>query len=423
MLKRIQVEREARAYVVIGEWEKAIALYRELLEESEDANIYNLIGDVYVRMSSLNDALPEYLRAIDLYETEGLFENGIAVCKKALRLIPGYTELYFNLAVFYAEIGLLNEAAEAFKHYLQSNSKNRGALKKPVHYRKLISLLSSDPKLKAEVEEYYKKSNFHDNELDSIFSAASDSRADPPTLNLEEQPAPIIENIVTPEYEKAYEPQNTPENVQKPTPSYSEPPPPVKKEPETSIPIKTNIPSPTNTPLKTNVSENISNPTITKSVVPPTKAQDDDKPLDNEKDFQLLLHAMNELKIATTSPQKRDHYKIGLEYKSLGFYDAAIKEFQLSTATQQERLKSLKELGYCFLKKDKPDVAINAFNRALEEENKSNDDYYTLKYGLAVAYETMGYAEKAINAFEEIYLYNIDYLDVRDHLKKLKSTT
>ncbi|MDD2889640.1 MAG: tetratricopeptide repeat protein [bacterium] len=407
MLKRIQVEREARAYVVIGEWEKAIALYRELLEESEDPNIYNLIGDVYVRMSSLNDALPEYLRAIDLYETEGLFENGIAVCKKALRLIPGYTELYFNLAVFYAEIGLLNEAAEAFKHYLQSNSKNKGPLKKPVHYRKLVSLLSSDQKLKAEVEEYYKKSNIHDNELDSIFSASSDSRTDSTTL--EKQPETIIEKIVTPEYEKSYEPQNDPVNFPKPASSYSEPP--VKKEPETPVPIKTYT-----------TTENVPRHTMIKSSPPPIKAQDNDKPLDNEKDFQLLLHAMNELKVATTSPQKRDHYKIGLEYKNLGFYDAAIKEFQLSTSTQQERLKSLKELGYCFLKKDKPDVAINAFNRALEEENKSNDDYYTLKYGLAVAYETLGYAEKAINAFEEIYLYNIDYLDVRDHLKKLKST-
>ncbi|MFA5031907.1 MAG: tetratricopeptide repeat protein [bacterium] len=422
MLKRIQVEREARAYVVIGEWEKAIALYRELLEESEDPNIYNLIGDVYVRMSSLNDALPEYLRAIDLYETEGLFENGIAVCKKALRLIPGYTELYFNLAVFYAEIGLLNEAAEAFKHYLQSNSKNRGPLKKPVHYRKLMSLLSSDQKLKVEVEDYYKKSNIHDNELDSIFSTSADSRTDSPTL--EKQPEPIIEKIVTPEYEKAYEPQNAPVKIPEPTSSYSESPaPPTKKEPEISIPVKTNIPPQTTPPFKTNTPENVPRHTMTRSSPPPTKAQDDSNPLDNEKDFQLLLHAINEIKVATNTPQKRDHYKIGLEYKNLGFYDAAIKEFQLSTSTQQERLRSLKELGYCFLKKDKPDVAINAFNRALEEENKSNDDYYTLKYGLAIAYETLGYAEKAINAFEEIYLYNIDYLDVRNHLKKLKSTT
>lgn len=171
MIERIQVEREARAYVAIGEWEEAISLYRELLAKGDDPNVYNLIGDVYTRMGDLQSAVPEYTCAIELYEKEGLFENGIAVCKKVIRVMPERKEIYFNLAIFYSEIGLAQETLNVLKTYAESVTgvppwRDGVNIQK---YKKLIKALANEPTLKTSAEEIYNKLGLHDKELDKIF--------------------------------------------------------------------------------------------------------------------------------------------------------------------------------------------------------------------------------------------------------------
>lgn len=498
MLKRIQVEREARAYVVMGEWEKAIALYRELLDEGEDSNIYNLIGDVYVRMGNLADALPEYLRAIELYETEGLFENGIAVCKKVLRLIPGCTELYFSLAIFYSEIGLLNESLEAIKHYAQSSPRGKEITKKPARYKKLITLLAGEAKLKTEIAQCYLKLAIRDKESDAIFgdtlttleqaAVSLEEKKEPPAVlkpvpekvsednrvqSLEEKEdvikepeIPVTESIKTKDKEKEEEKKEVIREIKMPPADLIKPKEKEEDKEEKKEEDKEEVvrelkitPTPSVKPReemgeKEHLAEKAKTGGI-KSMVPPVsesntitsgssiadtfkkpKSKAEDKQsipaagqasssdsITEDSDLQVFLHAIEELKVAGTSQRKRDHYKMGVDYKNLGFYDAAIKEFQLSVASQKDKkLQSLAELGYCFLEKGKPDVAINAFSRALSDEEKTDEDYYKLKYGIGIAYETLGDKKEAINIFEEIYLYNVDYLDVKDRLSKLKST-
>ncbi len=387
MIDRIQIEREARAYVARGEWEKAISLYRELLDtKGKDPNIYNLIGDVYARMDDLADALPEYLTAIDLYEKEGLFENGIAVCKKVIRLNPETGEVYFNLALFYAEIGLLNEAKDSLMTYLRLSPGKRRIEKDPQRYKKLMMLLASDERLKPIIKELYTKIGKKENELDGIFGflppepeeKPPEAEISHPEIKLQPTEKPSIEK------QKLHEEPKSFTESQKPIPKLE----PVVAE---TKPTSQSKPEPFPQPVAV-----------------------------DEKEMEILLHAIDEISAHNSSEVKKEHYELGIKYKNLGFYDAAIREFQLSTTSNSHRLKALKELGYCFLEKAEPKLAANAFGRAVEEGGKTSEDYIALKYGTGKAYELMRDKENAIISFEEVCLQDINYQDAKKRLNQLK---
>ena len=394
MIDRIQIEREARAYVARGEWEKAISLYRELLDtKGKDPNIYNLVGDVYARMDDLANAMPEYLTAIDLYESEGLFENGIAVCKKVIRLNPEAEEVYFNLALFYANIGLLNEAKESLTTYLQLSPDKRQIEKNQGKYRKLMMLLASDERLKPIIKELYTKIGKKNNELDGLFGLPPQEPEEKPSEEIpaeKQKPAEVpkvsAQPVVAPSPEKKLaETPKPPAEMEKPTPKLE------SEEAKSKSPPKTE----------------------------PQKSPS--KPVLEEDELKILLHAIEEISAHNSSEVKKEHYKLGIEYKNLGFYDAAIQEFQLSTTSNSQRLKAMKELGYCFLEKNEPKLAANAFGRAVEEGGKTSEDYIALKYGIGKAYELLKDKEKAIGAFEEVCLQDINYQDAKERLEKLKT--
>ncbi|MBI4723050.1 MAG: tetratricopeptide repeat protein [Candidatus Stahlbacteria bacterium] len=436
MIDRIQVEREARAYMSRGEWERAISLYRELLEtKGADPNIYNLIGDVYAKMDDLPDAIPEYCSAIELYETEGLFENGIAVCKKLLRLSPAMGDIYFELAVFYAEIGLLNEAKDALMNYLEHSKDKKIIEKNSQRYKKLIILLSSDDRLKPIIQTVYTKIGQKEKELNVILGIA------------EPEPEPEPEEL--PELIEPAEPLTSNEIIEKSTAqipkiekttkiSQSSQEPVFKKEDfiGSEKSSTTSKLSPKQQREKEIADILLDNPSVATAQKPSIEHTPKSQPVPpaqeevvenkeelsscNESEVQIFLHTIEEIKATDVSKIQKDHYETGLQYKDLGFYDAAIKEFQLSTTGGPNRLKALKEVGYCFLEKNQPQIAVNAFHRAIEEGGKNSEDYIALKYGIGKAYELLGDKKKAIEVLEEVYLLDIHYLDVKERLLQLK---
>ncbi|MDI6839948.1 MAG: tetratricopeptide repeat protein [bacterium] len=349
MLDRIQVEREARAYISRCEWEKAISLYREILDaKGDDPNIYNLIGDVYVKMEDSNSAISEYLRAVELYENDGLYENGIAVCKKILRLGLNTTEVYFDLARLYAEVGLLTESIDSLTSYAKLSKHRKEVKKKPEKYKKLIALLADDESLKSKLKSLYTEINQREEELDKIFGL------------LPAEPKVVVKK---------------PELIRE-----------TKIKPERETPIA-----------------------------------EPSRQVIDEKEVQFLLHAINEIKASDFSKLEQiDHYKLGIEYRALGFYDASVRELQLASTIDSFRQKALCELGYCFLEKGEAKLAVNAFKQAIEEGGKTSKNYIELQYGLGRAYESLGDHDNALHAFEEVYLYNISYKDVKDRLSKLR---
>jgi tetratricopeptide (TPR) repeat protein len=78
-------------------------------------------------------------------------------------------------------------------------------------------------------------------------------------------------------------------------------------------------------------------------------------------------------------------------------------------------------LSQCFLDKGIPEAAIRWYEKALKLPTIDEDARIALHYELAAAFEACENKQAALSHFLEVYGANIDYRDVAERIKALKS--
>jgi tetratricopeptide (TPR) repeat protein len=78
-------------------------------------------------------------------------------------------------------------------------------------------------------------------------------------------------------------------------------------------------------------------------------------------------------------------------------------------------------LAQCFLEKGIPEVAARWYEKALKLPNLDQETRTALHYELASALESAGQKPAALNNFLEVYSSNIDYRDVAERIKALRT--
>ncbi len=121
------------------------------------------------------------------------------------------------------------------------------------------------------------------------------------------------------------------------------------------------------------------------------------------------------------------HYNLGIAFREMGLLDEAIGELQ-KTCQAVDRghpfpqvMQTYTWLAQCFLDKGVPQAAVRWYDKALTAPGIDEDTRTALHYELAAAYETAGDKAKALKHFMEVYGRNIDYRDVAERIKPLKS--
>src|SRR6202035_1835237 len=111
----------------------------------------------------------------------------------------------------------------------------------------------------------------------------------------------------------------------------------------------------------------------------------------------------------------------------MGLLDEAIAELQ-KVCTSIERGKPFSQpiqtytwLAQCFLDKGVPEAAIRWYQKGLNAPGIDEETRTALHYELAAAYQTGGDRASALKHFMEVYGRNIDYRDVAERIKPLKS--
>ena len=103
--------REAEQLVAQGKYEKAIEVYRVILNENpKDTSVLNAIGDLKVRISKGEEAVPFFRRAAEVFEKSGFRKKAIATLRKAHRQRPNDRDVVMNLADLHVQEGLIGEA-------------------------------------------------------------------------------------------------------------------------------------------------------------------------------------------------------------------------------------------------------------------------------------------------------------------------
>ncbi len=120
------------------------------------------------------------------------------------------------------------------------------------------------------------------------------------------------------------------------------------------------------------------------------------------------------------------HYNLGIAYREMGLLDEAIGEFQkVAKAVQKGKpfrysMNCATMLALSFMDKGEAKIAALWYQRALEVPGLDQEALLALRYDLAMALDTAGEANAALDSFRQVYAMNIDYRDVADRIATLQ---
>lgn len=142
--------------------------------------------------------------------------------------------------------------------------------------------------------------------------------------------------------------------------------------------------------------------------------------------FGELKHDL-EADVAAADEDPETHYNLGIAFREMGLLDEAIGELQKACQSFDrgrpfpQIMQTYTWLAQCFLEKAVPEAAVRWYERALQVPSIDNETRTALNYELAAAYEASGDKPLALKYFMDVYGSNIDYRDVAERIKALKS--
>jgi tetratricopeptide (TPR) repeat protein len=123
------LKQQARKHEQNEEWDKALDQYKKAIEElsqdeQTDTGLINRVGDLFVRVGKVDEAVKYFEQAVDLYREAFLPNNAIAVCKKIIRSAPNRHQVYLKIGQIRAEQGFLPDARTNFLTYAERMQKS-----------------------------------------------------------------------------------------------------------------------------------------------------------------------------------------------------------------------------------------------------------------------------------------------------------
>ena len=134
-----------------------------------------------------------------------------------------------------------------------------------------------------------------------------------------------------------------------------------------------------------------------------------------------------EADVASADEDPETHYNLGIAFREMGLLDEAIGELQKACQAFDrghpfpQIMQTYTWLAQCFLEKGVPEAAVRWYDRALKMPTIDGETRTALNYEIAAAYETAGDKTSALRHFMDVYGSNIDYRDVAERIKALKS--
>jgi len=134
-----------------------------------------------------------------------------------------------------------------------------------------------------------------------------------------------------------------------------------------------------------------------------------------------------EADVANADEDPETHYNLGIAFREMGLLDEAIGELQKACQSFDrghafnQIMQTYTWLAQCFLEKGVPEAAVRWYEKALAVPTIDGETRTALNYEIASAYETAGDKSSALKHFMDVYGANIDYRDVAERIKALKS--
>ena len=141
-----------------GKFKEAIAEIQKAIKiNPRDGNIFNRLGDLYVRYNRQAEALESYKKGIEAYRDDNFYRNALALCKKVLKYDPGNTEIYPIIAKLLVDLDEKSDALIYLFEYIERQKKNNNEkeILKTVDYIQTLNI--KDPKITERLNDIYRE--------------------------------------------------------------------------------------------------------------------------------------------------------------------------------------------------------------------------------------------------------------------------
>jgi tetratricopeptide (TPR) repeat protein len=114
------------------------------------------------------------------------------------------------------------------------------------------------------------------------------------------------------------------------------------------------------------------------------------------------------------------HRDLGIGYKDMGLFDAAIREFSLLVKDPRHEVFALTMIGECHEFKGAMADAVAYYKKALNKPAISDDEATALYFQLGSVFQTMGETNEALYFFEKVMKRDASFRDVRKRVSDLR---
>jgi len=116
------------------------------------------------------------------------------------------------------------------------------------------------------------------------------------------------------------------------------------------------------------------------------------------------------------------HFNLGFSFLEEGSIDRAIEEFNLASEDKNRSLECYNMISKCYQEKEDFQGAAKWVKKALEFTEEGTDKFLALTYELASIFEELEEMAKALALYEEINEWNSGYREVGKRVKILKKS-
>lgn len=177
----------AQRYTAKGQIDNAIEEWQKLIAETpNDGNIYNTIGDLYLKKNAIQEAVAVYFKAADAFHQAGFALKTIAVYKKIIKLTPERREACLKLAELNAERGLIGNAIEDYLNIAKQYAKEGDVTEALNVYRKIADLDPSNTQIRVKIGELCIKEGLKSEAVEEYLKAAEVLQSQSKTIEAEE---------------------------------------------------------------------------------------------------------------------------------------------------------------------------------------------------------------------------------------------
>lgn len=145
------LELKGRVSDAIDEVKKAVS------RKSDDGNLYNRLGDLYLKAGNKEDAVANFRKGVEVYRRDNFLRNALALGKKILRHEPDGFDMYYTIADVLVELDEKHDAVKYMTEYIErqiEQKREREALN-AIEYLQGLEIRGEG--IEQRIAEYYKQ--------------------------------------------------------------------------------------------------------------------------------------------------------------------------------------------------------------------------------------------------------------------------